>query len=357
MARLVACVIVLALCAPARGFVLNTQKSSVIAVAPASRTFRAVLNAEVQPYERPGNYVQPYGSALGVSSAALLCGELIRIPGTSDAAVSILGRVAGLSQLPLVAASLYMLRAASFSGPALLATPTYERLNLGVAFASIAACIVSPRPVVSVVVARVGTALLCLEVWSKFSGAKAGDPISEVTTALKSTARAVRRSIDLVCAGLSGNSDGTDPAVTPAVVPASYAALALVQLVIALAACGMPSAVSALFPVVSPGMGAARTATSSAILSAVCATTLADAAATRPASSSGQLLRPFRWLNRAMIASAATSLVVQAGATCLVGASAVRNLGGGALAAAAAAQLVQLATVALCVQQDSLWSN
>jgi len=358
--RLVLCVVVLS--APALAFVVHGPRAATVAaaVASTSRAFPAVSTAEMQPFERPGNYVQPYGSALGVSVAAVLCGELIRVPGTADVAVSVCGRLAGTTSLPLLGASLAVLRAASFTGPALLATLTCQRLNLGIALSSVAACIIgSPRPVLSVVVARVGTALLCLEVWSKFSGANAGDPVSEVTTALKSTAQAVRRTIDLFCAGLGGGApDGAEAAVTSSAVTANYAALALVQIAIALAVCASPSAaVPALYPVASPGSGAARNAASSAILSAVCATTLADAAATRTPHSSGQQqLQPFRWLNRAMLASASAALAVQAGAAGLMGAGAVRSLGRAAIVAMAAAQLVQLATVAVCVQQDSTWS-
>ena len=326
--------------------------------APSARSTRIYsTSAELQPFERPGNYVQPYGSALGVSAAAVLCGELIKVPGSVEASVSILGRLSALTSLPLIIASLAVLRSAARTGPELLSTPTYERLNLGVALASVAACIISPRPVVSVIIARVGTGLLCLEVWSKFSSAKAGDPISEVTSAVMGFARAVRRTIDLLIEGLEGDGDA-DPAATPRAVPACYAALSLAQIAIACVACTLPAALPAVYPIASPGLDAARTATSSAVIAAVCATTLADAAATRPPSGSGTALRPFRLLNRAMLASAATSIIVQVAAGAM-GASAlsVAALGGArTCAGVATVAAVHLATVAVCVRQDALWA-
>ena len=164
--------------------------------------------SSAKPFDEPGNYVSAYSSALGVSAAAVLCGELIRLPNSADALVPMLGRLAAVSSLPTIGASLACLRAAAFAGPALLRNPAYVRLNLGVALASIAACTISPRPVLSVMVARGGTALLCLEVWSQsIAAAKAGDPFGELRAAARGMIGAVGRAIEL-CARFAGAGTG-----------------------------------------------------------------------------------------------------------------------------------------------------
>ena len=79
--------------------------------APARRLAAPALAAaaedELPASERPGNYVDPYSMALGVSVSAVLCSELV--PQTSALAVSgahlWLGRVAACSGLPLLVAN------------------------------------------------------------------------------------------------------------------------------------------------------------------------------------------------------------------------------------------------------------
>ena len=114
-------------------------------------------------------YCGPYSTALGVSAAAVLCSEIIVMPGRAVApaagpALMWLGRLSACTQLPALAAGLLALRAAARAGPARLRSDTYQRLNLAVAASSLLAVAGRPRPDVSVIVARAGTAMLCLEV-------------------------------------------------------------------------------------------------------------------------------------------------------------------------------------------------
>ena len=356
-----------------------TAAALALVTAPSPQAFRGrslleckrpsrsprVICSSAKPFDEPGNYVSAYSSALGVSVAAVLCGELIRVPSTADALVPVVGRLAAASSLPLITSSLVCLRAAAVAGPTLLRQPSYMLLNLGVALASIAACTITPRPVLSVMVARGGTALLCLEIWSQAtSAAKAGDPFRELSAAIRGTIGAVRRAIDLLCKGLMRASNGEVVDSIPPIIPACYAALALTHIGTALVATVAPSATAAaLWPLASPGEGAMRIACSSSILTAVCATVLADVLARWPSSpGSADELRPFRSLNRGMMLSSFAHLALQMAAGCQLMRSSGALLQLGALGttpfiAMGLAQLVHLATAVFCHAQDSLYTS
>ena len=311
--------------------------------------------------DRPGNYVSAYGSALGVSVAAVLCGELIPLPGSVDTAVPALGRVAACTSLPLLIACFGALRIAALRGPQLLRTPIFEQLNLGLALACVAAVVVSPRPLLPVVVARGGSALLCLEVWSQSSSdTKAGDPLSEVLSAARGLANALRRALELLCSGIGAratkNTHGEEEDARTA---AWYAACALAHAAAAMAACAAPGTMAtALWPVVAPGTAAARLAVSTQVLYAVGAVTLANAVAARPRTDDGEAMRPFRWINRALLLSMIAHLVVQGGAT-LQASSVVGGLAlsHGRMTLMACVQLVQLGTAWLAASKRPLFYN
>ena len=137
----------------------------------------------------PGMYCGPYSTALGVSAAAVLCSEIIVMPGkavtTATGALKWLGRASACTQLPLLAACLLALRSAARVGPARLRSDTYQRLNLAVAASSLLAIAGRPRPDISVIVARAGTAMLCLEVFAQTTACANGDVVCEATTAAR----------------------------------------------------------------------------------------------------------------------------------------------------------------------------
>lgn len=280
-------------------FVLTAREPPTVARARTPLLSTTPVEPPVEPpYERPGNYVQPYSSALGVSTAAVLCGELVPIPGFDVVTTSLLGRLAACTSLPLLWCTLAAMRVAAVKGPSLLRLPSFERLNLGIALSSLAACVVSPRPVVSVLVARGGTALLCLEVWSKWSGATSGDPVSEVVALLRGLCGGLQRAVGLCFAGVTGGVGGTASSLGAPAAVRAYAALALAHVIFALSLLCGPSSVAALWPLASPGVNSMRVAASSSILTAACATTLADLAESRPAAGTGEGLRPFRHVNQ-----------------------------------------------------------
>ena len=142
--------------------------------APARPTLMKMAQ-EVPASEMPGTYVKPYSMALGVSTAAVLCSELVpRVSATAMAAAPFwLGRAASCTGLPLVIASFLVLVDASHVGPDQLRSDVCQRLNLALALTSIIAVVTSPRPDVSVIIARSGSALLCLEVWSQVCARRA----------------------------------------------------------------------------------------------------------------------------------------------------------------------------------------
>ena len=306
---------------------------------------RGVARAtEAKPSERPGNYVQPYSSALGVSAAATICGELIKIPGSADAATPWLGRVAACTPLPVLIACFVVLRQAASVGPALLRTPTYERLNLGLAASCILACALAPMPVLPVIVARGGSALLCLEVYSQLSStATAGNLFSEANAALQSLVGMIGRAASLLIQG-SGAAQ-------------AYAGLALIYLGYALASCVAPPAVAALWPAASPGAGAMRLAGSSASLTAVTLATLADAADERPGYvGTAKSPRAFRWLNQALLISAISHLAVQCAAV-FTSSLSVRALSPTGVATAVGAQLLYATVAVVCLAARPLWRS
>mmetsp|Transcript_13207 Transcript_13207/g.33852 ORF Transcript_13207/g.33852 Transcript_13207/m.33852 type:complete len:357 (-) Transcript_13207:222-1292(-) len=314
---------------------------------------------ELKPSERPGNYVAPYQSALGVSAAAVLCGELIRVPGTVDATVSLFGRTMACTSLPLLCTAFLVLRTAAKVGPAMLRTERFQWLNLGVAISSIAAGAVAPMPVLSVIIARGGSALLCLEVWSQGAAAKAGNPLAEILAALQCVASGFRRAIDLALAGIVSDTDNSDQ-----VGPACFAYLCLAYTAFAAFGLVAPTAMAAaLWPMVTPGLGGARVAVSAAGLSATSALLLGDVASKRSPSSTGDELRPWRWLNRALLLSATAHVALQALAVLLLG----LQCNFAALSAklistplrtfvpTLMAQLLQVATIVLCAWRASLF--
>ena len=330
----------------------------------------ALSELKPKPGDRPGNFVQPYTSALGVSAAAILCGELIPIPGSADTAVPLLGRVAACTSLPLLCTAFVVLRAAAKVGPPMLRTVPYQRLNLGVAVSSVSAVVVAPMPIISVIVARAGSALLCLEIWSQGSEAKSGDPLAEITAVVKSVVASVRRALTLLFGALparrraASSLEGNGAGAVDATGPAGFAALFFAYCGLAVAALAAPpAATAALWPAVAPGMGSARTAVSTALLSAVCALSLGDVAASRQPSSTGDELRPWRWLNRALLASASAHVALQALAAGLslrrgglaLAASPLGASASAALLGACASQLVHIATIALCATQEQLF--
>ena len=175
--------------------------------APARRLAAPALAAaaedELPASERPGGYVDPYSMALGVSVSAVLCSELV--PQTSALAVSgahlWLGRVAACSGLPLLVACFLALKSAAVVGPTRLRSATYQRLNLAVALTSILAVAVPPRPLLACIVGRVGSALLCLEVWSQSSGVPQSDPVLQMVGEVGAIAKGAAGSA-AACVGL-----------------------------------------------------------------------------------------------------------------------------------------------------------
>jgi hypothetical protein len=269
---------------------------------PAKRRVRMDA-ASSPPSELPGNYVQPYTMALGVSTSAILCAELVPGAGLGVIAATkgpvYLGRIAAISTLPLLASFLLALRSAAAVGPSRLRSETYQRLNLGVALSSLLAVVVSPRPPLSVVIARAGCALLCLEVWSQSSGS-AGNPLAEMVTIVRDTVGSVCRSAQLMLTGGKGGVD-TKPLLSRsyAILAASFGALA----VSSLAAPEMTA--NALYPLAAPVLAPGRAA-SWASLVAITAYTLADAAARGRIGAS-----TFRLLNLGLLLSCVAHLSTQ----------------------------------------------
>lgn len=329
--------------------------------------------------------MSPYTSAVAVSVAAIVCGEMIPMQGRDLLAVPLLGRLAACTSLPLLFACFAALRTAARTGPPLLRTYAYENLNLGLAMASIAACAVTPHPVLSVIIARGGSALLCLEVWSQSSNARAGDPFAELGFALRALAQTAQRTTTHLLSwpqsliggggvGAVGRDDDGGGAAAGTMgtgVSAGFAALAVAHATMAVAALRAPPAAlaAALWPVVSPGTGVARIACSTSVLSAFAAAVLADATgAGRSLSGVAAELAPFRRLNSALGVSAALHLLIQLVAAALWRIAPM----GGALAGAVAvgssvstraligfglAQLVLLATAIVSLANDAAFYN
>lgn len=264
---------------------------------------------EAEPPLPPGTYVNPYSMALGVSFSAVLCSELVVVTGTSGAllwgplgaAPTIVGRLAGVTTLPLLLACLLALRNAAFVGSTQLDAPAQQRLNLAVAACSILAIATPPRPDLTVIVARAGTALLCFEVWSKSLAAGAGDMVTEAAAIARGVASSVTDAFQL--------ATGLGPQ-TPRPASRGLAACAIGYGVLGLALLAAPvPAAAALWPHAVPGMPgfAARRAAAWAVLSSSACLTLAadDRPAERlsPASS--------RVLSAGLFASAAAHLAVQ----------------------------------------------
>ena len=319
--------------------------------------------------DQPGNYVAPYSSALGVSTAAILCGELICLPGAASTALA--GRAAACSSLPLICCAFHILRTAAMSGPVLLGQPQQKRLNIGLALSNLVAVlpVFAPLPVMPVVIARGGSALLCFEVWSKgLGGGKAGDPFAEVIGVIGEVIAALLRAVELLTKGGA---------------PALFSMVALGHCGLIGAAIAAPAATAAAWwPAAAPALGGARVAVSTALLSACSAVLLGDVAANRVGITGGSAcsavllgdvaanrvgitggtgdeLRQWRWLNRALLLSSAAHVAVQCAA---VGAS-WGGVGLSPLAIASramvlgtiAAQALVLGTAVLCATQDALF--
>ena len=302
--------------------------------------------------DQPGNYVAPYSSALGVSTAAILCGELICLPGAASTALA--GRAAACSSLPLICCAFHILRTAAMSGPVLLGQPQQKRLNIGLALSNLVAVlpVFAPLPVMPVVIARGGSALLCFEVWSKgLVGGKAGDPFAEVIGVVREVVAAMLRAVELLAKGGA---------------PAVFSMVALGHCGLIGAAMAAPAATAAAWwPAAAPGLGGARVAASTALLSACSAVLLGDVAANRQAGGTGDELRPWNelrpwmWLNRALLLSSAAHVAVQCAAL-------AASWGGAGLAPLAiasramvlgtiAAQALVFGTAVLCATQDALF--
>ena len=325
--------------------------------APARRLAAPALAAaaedDMPASERPGNYVDPYSMALGVSVSAVLCSELV--PQTSALAVSgahlWVGRVAACSGLPLLVACFLALKSAAVVGPTRLRSATYQRLNLAVALTSILAVAVPPRPLLACVIGRVGSALLCLEVWSQSSGVPQSDPVLQMVGEVGAIAKGAAGSA-AACVGLLLPWGGAAEAGNAGARPGAARGYALAAVALGgLAAWSLAApaaAAAAYWPAAGPALGAARGA-STAGLAAACAATLADAA------SRGRLgASTFRLLNLGLLAATAAHLASQAagwlvlsGLKDTVGAAALWLAPPGPPGALVAAGL-QLALVGLC---------
>ena len=298
--------------------------------------------------DQPGNYVAPYSSALGVSTAAILCGELICLPGAASTALA--GRAAACSSLPLICCAFHILRTAAMSGPVLLGQPQQKRLNIGLALSNLVAVlpVFAPLPVMPVVIARGGSALLCFEVWSKgLGGGKAGDPFAEVIGVIGEVIAALLRAVELLTKGGA---------------PALFSMVALGHCGLIGAAIAAPAAtVAAWWPAAAPALGGARVAVSTALLSACSAVLLGDVAANRVGitGGTGDELRQWRWLNRALLLSSAAHVAVQCAAVGAswggVGLSPLAIASRAMVLATIAAQALVLGTAVLCATQDALF--
>ena len=296
--------------------------------------------------DQPGNYVAPYSSALGVSTAAILCSELICLPGAASTALA--GRAAACTSLPLICCAFHILRTAAMSGPVLLRQPQQQRLNIGLALSSLVAVlpVFAPLPVMPVVIARGGSALLCFEVWSKgLVGGKAGDPFAEVIGVVREVVAAMLRAVELLTKGGA---------------PAVFSMVALGHCGLIGAAMAAPAATAAAWwPAAAPGLGGARVAASTALLSACSAVLLGDVAANRQAGGTGDELRPWRWLNRALLLSSAAHVAVQCAALAAsrggVGLAPLAIASRAMVLATIAAQALVLGTAVLCATQDALF--
>ena len=151
-----------------------------------------------------------------------------------------------------------------------------QRLNLAVALTSILAVAVPPRPLLACIVGRVGSALLCLEVWSQSSGVPQSDPCCRwwARSARSPRARRARRP----CVGLLLPWGGA--AATPARAPARRAATRSPPSRSAASPRGRSRRPPPPPPRTGrpPGRARAARGTSTAGLAAACAATLADAA-------------------------------------------------------------------------------
>ena len=260
-------------------------------------------------------------------------------------------RVAACSGLPLLVACFLALKSAAVVGPTRLRSATYQRLNLAVALTSILAVAVPPRPLLACIVGRVGSALLCLEVWSQSSGVPQSDPVLQMVGRGRRDRQGrgglggrVRRPPPSLGRRRRGGQRRRAPRRG-----ARYALAAVALGGLAAWSLAAPAAAAAAYwPAAGPALGAARGA-STAGLAAACAATLADAA------SRGRLgASTFRLLNLGLLAATAAHLASQAagwlvlsGLKDTVGAAALWLAPPGPPGALVAAGL-QLALVGLC---------
>ena len=283
--------------------------------APARRLAAPALAAaaedELPASERPGNYVDPYSMALGVSVSAVLCSELV--PQTSALAVSgahlWVGRVAACSGLPLLVACFLALKSAAVVGPTRLRSATYQRLNLAVALTSILAVAVPPRPLLACIIGRVGSAALPRGVVAVVGRAAVRPRAADGGGGRRD--RQGRGGLGgRVCVGLLLPWGGAAEAGNAGARPGAARGYALAAVALGgLAAWSLAApaaAAAAYWPAAGPALGAARGA-STAGLAAACAATLADAA------SRGRLgASTFRLLNLGLLAATAAHLASQA---------------------------------------------
>jgi len=265
--------LVLALClAEARALRLASPptrcRPAMARMEDTPETLAETARQEVPASALPGTYVKPYSMALGVSSAAVLCNELVpRIASPAAAGLPLwLGRAAPCTGLPLLVAAFIVLRKAARVGPAELLGPDCQRLNLALALTSIVAVVSSPRPDLSVTIARAGSALLCLEVWSQATGC-AGNMFGEVSALVRGAISSCVRCVQLAL--------GT---AVPLAARA-YALLSLCYGALAAAFALSPArATSAFWPVVTPAATSSDMARGIAVagLAAVSCFTLGD---------------------------------------------------------------------------------
>jgi hypothetical protein len=261
------------------------------------------------PADRPGNYVSPYSMALGVSSSAILCSELLPGAGVGPIVLAAgwptwLGRAAGCTSLPMLVTCFLALRNAAKVGPKRLRSGTYQRLNLALALSSIFAVVLPPRPNLSVTAARAGAALLCLEVWSQSSGTTAGDPLQEVRSMVESIAHGLSNTVHLLRTG-GAPVDARRPLAARI-----YAALSLALGAAAVSSVWWPATTaSAMWPVVAPALSSCGRDTAAFSLAAVGAYTLADGAARGRLGASTFVL-----VNKGMLLWSSAHLAIQVAA-------------------------------------------
>eukprot|EP00316_Scyphosphaera_apsteinii_P009075 CAMPEP_0119327956 /NCGR_PEP_ID=MMETSP1333-20130426/72047_1 /TAXON_ID=418940 /ORGANISM="Scyphosphaera apsteinii, Strain RCC1455" /LENGTH=253 /DNA_ID=CAMNT_0007336683 /DNA_START=194 /DNA_END=955 /DNA_ORIENTATION=- len=242
--------------------------------------------------------------AFGVSVSAVVCAELAPIAAAGTIAGAAqrmwLGRLASITGLPLLCSCFEALRCAAAMGPHELRDDPCQRLNLAVATTSIMSVIIAPRPPLSVIVARAGSALLCLEVWSQSTGC-AGDVLQEAVCYARGVLDSMAHSIRLM---LASSHDGMLIGMNSR----CYAFVSIATGMLAFALCAAPRTSSHIFwPMIAPTSATAvQRSASWLVLSAVCAYIVSDA------TVRGQFnARTTRLLKLGLLSSSIMHVIVQ----------------------------------------------